>query len=247
MGAPRDRMLRGGRKQRLRHNGSSSDNSVLVAMHRGSSQRWIPVTLISLVLLLSTAGTVAGSVRLDPPEEECEADPAACVFGSFFALLVAPFTYPFSGLRASYHPGNPPGIGGRLERAFRKLRAPHDRTHPFVGVGWHATLHTREGTLTSPPHTDLDGAFEAVLGYQLALDPLLNTSASRFPSAIWTTEVQWLLGSTDGLVRTQMGPGVSFDLSEDRRLRLQVAITLDLAGPQRGRVRPALGVGWSWE
>lgn len=216
-------------------------------MYRGSSQRWSRVTLISLVLLLSTAGTVAGSARPNPPEEECAADPAPCVFASFFALVVAPFAYPFSGFRASYYSGNTPGIGGRLERAFRRLGASHDRTHPFVGVGWHATLRTREGTFTSPPQTDLDGAFEAALGYQLALNPLLNTSATRSPSVIWTTEVQWLLGSADGLLRVQTGPGVSLDLGEDRRLRFHGAVTLGLAGSHRGRLRPGFGVGWSWE
>lgn len=216
-------------------------------MHRGSTHQRAAVLLIGLLLALSNVSPAAGRPRPDPPERECEHDPAACVFGGLFTVLVAPFTYPFSGLRTSYHPTNPSGMGVRLDRSVRTLSLPHDRTHPFVGLGWQATIYPRRATFASTPPPNIDSAFEAALGYQVALDPLLDLSASRSVSIIWTAEVQGLLGSNDASVRGRTGPGISLDMGEDRRLRLHLTVAVNLAGANRGWGHPGFGVGWSWK
>lgn len=216
-------------------------------MHRGSTRHRAAVLLIGLLLVLSNVNPAAGHPRPDPPEEECEDDPAACVFGAMFAVIMAPFTYPFSGLRTSYRPADPSGMGVRLDRAIRALGAPYDRTHPFVGVGWQASIYPRRTYVDTVLPPNIDNAFEAALGYQLALDPLLNRSTSRSASVIWTTEVQWLLGSDDASVRGRTGPGISLDMGEEQRLRLHLNIAVNLAGSHHGGVRPGFGIGWSWK
>jgi hypothetical protein len=81
----------------------------------------------------------------------------------------------------------------------------------------------------------------------VALDPLLDLSASRSVSIIWTAEVQGLLGSNDASVRGRTGPGISLDMGEDRRLRLHLTVAVNLAGANRGWGHPGFGVGWSWK
>jgi len=209
-------------------------------MDRGSSLR-VCAAIAGLLLFLCPVESTALSSGSSRVTDGCEESPSECIAGKFFALLVAPFTHPFSAVQASYRPGDPTGVGVRFERSFRGLGPPRSHTHPLVGIGWRATVDPRRDARLPP---DIDHAFEAALGYQWALLPHLTVPTTG-SALVWTAETQYL-GGHDAFLRSRTGPGLVFDLHNEQRLRVYVTVEFALAGTPRRRVRPGVGVSLSW-
>jgi hypothetical protein len=210
-------------------------------MDRGSSIR-VCAAIAGLLLFLSPVESAALPSGPSLPNDRCEESPSECVAGKLFALLMAPFTHPFSAAQASYRTGDPTGVGLRFERSFRGLGPPRSHTHPLVGIGWRATVHPRRDARLPP---DIDHAFEAALGYQWALVPTL-TVPTPGSALVWTAETQYL-GGHDASLRSRTGPGLVVDLDNEQRLRVHLTVEFALAGTPRRRVRPGVGVSLSWK
>lgn len=84
---------------------------------------------------------------------------------------------------------------------------------------------------------NIEGTFVATAEYQLALGSLLKQVCGPV-SPVCSTEVQWLPGNDIASVRAQMGPGFSLALDGSQGLRFHLTVAVDLAGRERGCVRP---------
>lgn len=210
----------------------------------GCSFRRAIVVLLAAGLFIPSLGAKAhGYVSSDTSEAECNRRSEACVFGSVFAALVAPYTYAFSDFRASYQQGpEQPVLGVRVERRFRSVGAADERMHPYVGIGMQIgyTVHGADFSTMGRVSTEVD--FETTLGYQWGLDSSRNTLLPWMPSVLVGAELQWLPFRESDSVRVEMAPGFSLPLSRGRQINLHLSASVAPFGQHRGDIRPGVSI-----
>lgn len=219
-------------------------------MPSGSHNRRIVSILIVFLLSPSLSGTASAQAPPDTSDTECEESPPACLFGGVFALFAAPYTYPFSDLRATYDPGEMSVLGARVEHRFRTLGVSDERMHPYLGVGFLLAYERREsrtGLAWTGSRVTTNADVETALGYQWAAAPLLRPITPWNPPIVATTEVQWRPFRASSRFRAEVAPGLSLSLSSDRRLRIHVPISFPLGSMKRAGLRFGIGVVYNWK
>ena len=174
------------------------------------------------------------------PDDECQEEPGACILGTVLAHALAPiFSTLFTDLQGAIQPYRAP-LGVRLEHRFRSVGSA-SRAHPYVGIG--VRLFRESPSVRY--RARLESYFEAAVGYQFALQPVVGAGSFVQRTAVLGTEAQWLSGRKDRF-RVQVAPGLEIDRPSDRRLLVHLTLSVTAAGAEAGTVSPGLSLGYRW-
>jgi hypothetical protein len=217
-------------------------------MQKGSRRHRIIVVLVVFLLLPFQPGTAFAQAVPDTSDTECQESRSACIFGRLFAVFAAPYTQPFSALRATYEADERRILGARLEHRFRTLGASDERVHPYLGVGARLGIEQQKrGMAWRGNRVTTDADFEAVIGHQWAVAPLLRSLTSWDPPIVAATELQWRPFREADRVRAEVGPGLSLPLSDDRRLQIRVPISFPVGAKTGKGARFGISVVYNWK
>ncbi|MFO8231271.1 MAG: hypothetical protein R6U20_01265 [Longimonas sp.] len=196
----------------------------------------------------SAPAALADTTNHPPPpdygDHECADNLAGCAVGVALYTLFAPaFNALFSDARIAAAGGSAAALSLRVGRTLRYDSGASPAVFPYVAVGM------RSQQLAQPdPALHVERVFlETAVGLRSPVHTWTPGGADWLHRIRLDAEAQWLhRGSTHDHLWLEAAPGLMTTSGASTRLVLAPTLSVALAGPRQGLVRPGLTLGVHW-
>ncbi|WP_141491677.1 hypothetical protein [Longimonas halophila] len=196
----------------------------------------------------SAPPSVADTTNYPPPpdgnDHECADSIAGCIVGAALYAVFAPaFNALFSDVRIAAAGGSAAALSLRVGRTLRYDSGAGPAVFPYAAVG------IRSQQLAQPdPALRTERVFlETTVGLRSPVHTWTSGGADWLQRIRLDAEAQWLhRGSTHDHLWLEAAPGLMTSTGSSTRLVLAPTLSVALAGPRQGLVRPGLSLGVHW-
>lgn len=207
----------------------------------------LPLLLLPAPASAHRAPAAADTTSFPHPTEdrdsECGDHIAGCAVGAVLYTVFGPVLHAlFSDVRISGTGGPVAAVSLRAGRTFRASSATQ-RVRPYAAIGMRSQQPPASVGAIGAPTVFL----ETVAGLRSPAHLWMHGSAPWLERIQLAAEMQWLHngGSADQLW-VEAAPALLTTSAPDTRLALAPTLSVAVAGPQRGVVRPGLSIGVHW-